>query len=223
MTLTEPQLRSTEPSSNGHRRRTAIDARPPTRRVRVPELIVGALVVVVFAIGAVLWHLSAVEKVPALVLTTKVERGATISPEAVRVGYVSSDTALDRLGVEQLQSVVGRVALVDLAPGTLLTNGVVADTAAVGDGQAVAGLALDPGAYPARGLTPGDRVNVIRSADAADLEVEPAAVARGATVIAVEELPSDRLLVTLLAAEGDAERVAAAAGAGGLRLVVVAP
>ena len=85
------------------------------------------------------------------------------------------------------------------------------------------GLALDPGAYPARGLAPGDRVNVVLTAEAGGLETEPTVIARGATVFAVDELASDRLLVSVLATEADAEAVAAAAGAGGLRLVLVAP
>jgi hypothetical protein len=46
-------------------------------------------------------------------------------------------------------------------------------------------------------------------------------VARGATVVAVEELPSDRRLVSIIAPEDDAEAVAAAAGSGTLRLVQV--
>ena len=54
--------------------------------------------------------------------------------------------------------------------------------------------------------------------DAPDTQV----IARGATVFAVEDLSSDRKLVSILTSEGDAEVVAATAGAGGLRLVLVA-
>ncbi len=85
------------------------------------------------------------------------------------------------------------------------------------------GLSLDPGAYPARGLAPGDRVNVVRSADVAELDANPTVIARNATVYAVDELASDRLLVSVLATEPDAEAVAAVASAGGLRLVLVSP
>ncbi|MCZ7537383.1 MAG: hypothetical protein M5T61_16715 [Acidimicrobiia bacterium] len=48
-------------------------------------------------------------------------------------------------------------------------------------------------------------------------------IARGATVVSVEELASDRLLVSILAPEGDAVAVAARAGSGSLRLVQVSP
>ncbi|WCO67944.1 SAF domain-containing protein [Iamia majanohamensis] len=200
-----------------------MDIRPPGRRVRVPEVAVGLLVTVVFALGAVLWHLSTVEKDPALVVASNVERGDVIESIDVRIGYVSSDDPLARLDSSQLDQVVGRVASVDLAEGTLLTTSVVADGPAVDAGDGVVGLALDPGAYPARGLAPGDRVNVVRTADVADLDADPIVVARNASVSAVDELASDRLLVSVLTTEADAEAVAAVAGAGGLRLVLVTP
>ncbi|HMV75284.1 MAG TPA: hypothetical protein PKB00_11985, partial [Microthrixaceae bacterium] len=63
----------------------------------MPELVVGVLVMAVFALGAVLWHLSAVEKVPALVLVSSVERGEVIDANDVKVAYVASDDALARL------------------------------------------------------------------------------------------------------------------------------
>ncbi len=223
MTVPRTTVRSNAPSSNGQGARRGVDVRPPGRRVRVPELAIGVLVMTVFALGAVLWHLSAVEKVPALVLASSVERGEVIDASDVQVAYVSSDDSLARLDGSQIDRVVGRVALVDLAQGTLLTTSVVADAATVQDGDGVVGLSLDPGAYPARGLAPGDRVNVVRSADVADLNADPAVIARNATVFAVDELASDRLLVSVLATEADAEAVAAAASAGGLRLVLVSP
>ena len=71
------------------------------------------------------------------------------------------------------------------------------------------------------GLAPGDRVDVVRGLDVAALDDEPKVIAQGATVYAVEELSSDRLLVSVLAEQADADRVAASAAAGGLRLVMV--
>lgn len=224
MASTRTPTRTGTPSSNGHGARQATaELRPPGRRVRLPEVAVGILVTVLFALGAVLWHLSSVEKVPALVITSDVARGDVIDSDDVRVAYVASDDSLARLDSSQMARVVGRAALVDLSAGTLLTTSVVSEAAAVNPGDGVVGLSLDPGAYPARGLAPGDRVNVVRAADAADLDAAPTVVARNATVFAVEELASDRLLVSVLTTEADAEAVAAVAGAGGLRLVLVAP
>jgi hypothetical protein len=224
-----PRARPDPAASNGQRRAGPPTVAPPGRRVRAPEVAVGVIVTVVFALGAVLWHLSAVDRSPALAVVGPVERGATIGAEDVRVVYVSSDGAVARLDESQVDQVVGRVALVDLAPGTLLTTSVVADRPALAAGDGVVGLALDPGAYPVLGLAPGDQVNVVQSVDPAVAAVATdedgvgpdVVIARGATVVAVEELASDRRLVSILAAEGDAESVAAAAGSGSLRLVQV--
>lgn len=183
----------------------------------------GVLVAGVFALGALLWHLNSVEKVPALVAASQIQRGDIIDSGDVRVVYVSGDDSLVRLDDSQLDRVVGHIALVDLAAGTLLTPSVVAEATALGAGDAVVGLSLDPGAYPSRGLAPGDRVSVVHTTDIASLDGDTRVVSRNATVFEVEELASDRLLVSILTSEGDAEVVAALAGAGNLRLVLVAP
>jgi hypothetical protein len=201
---------------------------PPGRRVRGPEVIVGLIVIVVFALGAVLLHLNAVDRSPALAVVGTVERGDTLSASDIKVVYVSSDDALARLDESQLTQVIGQVALVDLAPGTLLSRSVVADRPALDPGEGVVGLSLEPGGYPALGLAPGDRVSVVRAADPAAVgeDGEGAAdvvLTREATVFAVEELASDRRLVSIVAPEADAEAVAAAAGTGSLRLVMVSP
>jgi hypothetical protein len=185
------------------------------------------LITVVFALGAVLWHLSLVDKSPALAVAGAVERGDAIGAEDVRVVYVSSDDAVARLDESRLDQVVGRVALIDLAPGMLLTESVIAERPSLAEGEGVVGLALEPGAYPALGLSPGDRVSVVRSVDPTTVvgadDTSELVVARDATVFAVEELASEGRLVSIIAPEADAEAVAAAAGSGALRLVQVSP
>lgn len=226
--------RAGTPGSNGHGSPATISLAPPGHRVRTPELVVGVLVMSVFALGAVLWHLSAVDRSPALAVVATVERGDVISADDLRVVYVSSDDAVARMSESQMTEVVGRVALVDLAPGTLVTRSVVADRPTLEQGEGIVGLSLDPGGYPDLGLAPGDRVNIVRSGDAAAPEAaadsaddgEPSSgnvIAREATVVSVEELTGDRRLVSVLTTEADAEAVAAAAGSGSLRLVQVSP
>lgn len=226
--------RSGTPGSNGHGSPATISLAPPGRRVRMPELVIGVLVMSVFALGAVLWHLSAVDRSPALAIVGTVERGDVISADDLRVVYVSSDEAVARMGESQMSEVVGRVALVDLAPGTLLTRSVVADRPTLEQGEGIVGLSLDPGGYPDLGLAPGDRVTIVRSGDSAAAEAAGDStdegesnsgnvIARDATVVSVEELTGDRRLVSVLTAQADAEAVAAAAGSGSLRLVQVSP
>ena len=213
------------PGSDGNARITSPTITPPKRRIRVPELAVGVLVIVLFALGAVMWHLSTTSKVPALAISAEVNRGDVVESTDLRTIYVASDDALSRITDPSL--VVGKVALVDLAPGTILSPSLVADGQSLATGDGVVGLALDPGQYPALGLAPGDRVNVVRSGDAAattgTTTNSDQVIARGATVFAVEDLASDRKLVSIQAAESDADAVAAAAGSSGLRLVLVSP
>jgi Flp pilus assembly protein CpaB len=227
MATTPTRPKPAAPSSNGHGKAPAVTISPPGRRTRGPEVIVGLVVIIVFALGAVLLHLSAVDRTPALAVVGSVERGDTITAADVKVIYVSSDDALARLPGSQLTQVVGQVALVDLAPGTLLSRSVVADRPSLDPGEGVVGLPLEPGGYPSLGLAPGDRVSVIRTAEPAavdgDGESAEVVLTRDATVFSVEELASDRRLVSIVAPEGDAEAVAAASGSGSLRLVLVSP
>ena len=228
MATTPTRPRPAAPSSNGHAKASAVAISPPGRRVRGPEVIVGLVVIGVFALGAVLLHLSAVDRSPALAVVGSVARGDTLSASDIKVVYVSSDDALARLDESQMTQVIGQVALVDLAPGTLLSRSVVADRPALDPGEGVVGLSLEPGGYPALGLAPGDRVSVVRAADPAAVGEEgdraaEVVLTREATVFAVEELASDRRLVSIVAPEADAEAVAAAAGTGSLRLVMVSP
>jgi hypothetical protein len=73
-----------------------------------------------------------------------------MSSSDVRVVYVSSDDTLARLDAQaDLNRVVGHVALVDLAPGTLLTRRSSPTACARQAGDGIVGLSLDPGGYPA--------------------------------------------------------------------------
>ncbi len=209
--------------SNGSRG-AAPPALAPTRpAVRLPEVAVGLLVTVTFALGAVLWHLNATSKTPVLAVASAVERGEVITIEDLRIVYVATDDHVAHIASTQSAQVVGRRALVDLAPGVLVVPSVIAEVDALQVGDGVVGLALDPGQYPALGIAPGDRVNVV-VADSTTATSGPAesVIARSAVVFAVTELTSDRKLVSLRAAELDAEAVAAAAAPGSLRLVQVA-
>ena len=218
--LTRAARRSEARVPDRPRMAASTDLRPPTR-IRKPEVAVGVLVTALFALGAVLWHLHTIEKVPALAVASRIDRGAAIERSDLRVVYVPADTGLARLDVDRIDAVIGQLALVDLPAGSLVTPSLVVDAAIVGDGQGIVGLSLDPGAYPATGLAPGDRVNVVRALDVAALDEAPVVIATDTTVFAVEALSSDRLLVSVLTDQADAERVAASAASGGLRLVMV--
>lgn len=224
MAGTQERAAGAGPVANGPARgRAAQGVAPPGRRVRFPELAVGLFVTVACALAAVLWHLNATDRVPALAIAAPVERGATIAPDDLTIVYVASDSTLARLDDSQSASVVGRVALVDLPAGTLVTPSLVADEVTLQPGDGVVGLALEPGGYPSTRLAVGDLVDVVQVGDPAlaGSSGEGTVVAEAATVVAIEELTSDRRLVSILTSDADARAVAAVAGTGSVRLVVV--
>ena len=199
---------------------------PPGRRARLPELVVGAALMVGFALAAVLWHMSMTVKDPALALAAPVARGEVVDAADLRVVYVASDDPIARLGQEEAGDIVGRAALSDLPAGALLTRGSVAPRLSVGPGEALVGLALDPGQVPATRLSPGDLVNVIAGPSeggTAPLDGRATAVlASRAAVYLVEDLRTEgRRFVSVKLPESDANRVAAAAERGPVRLVLV--
>lgn len=201
---------------------------PPGRRVRVPELAVGVVVMAVFAVGVVVWHLGSVERVPALALANPVARGEVLDVDDLRIVNVSADRGVARLAPEAIEAVVGRVALADLPAGALVTEGMVADGSAVAADQGIVGLSLEPGQYPTADVATGDRVDVVlgRAASASSASGGEGAsaspvLAESAEVVAVQDLSAERKLVSLRATDAEARSVAAADGAT-VRLVLVA-
>ncbi len=227
MAVTTTENRSTGPKGRARRVRQdnggTTSLVPPGRRVRLPELAVGVLVMAVFAIGVVLWHLRSVDRVPALALAGPVARGEVVEVEDLRVVNVSADRAVARLDASASDRVVGRMALVDLPAGSIVSEGMVADSSTVGPDEGVVGLSLEPGQYPSVDIAPGDRVNVVVSAGgAAAAPAGAPALAREAEVVGVEDLNADRKLVSIKTTEGEAEAIASRDGST-LRLVRVAP
>lgn len=198
---------------------------PSGRRGRWPELAIGVVLMVGFALAALLWHLSSSSKDPVLALAVDVERGEVIEATDLRVVYVASDEPLSHLPGSASATVVGRIATTDLEAGTLLTRSQVTERVVLAPGDGVVGLALEPGQFPALGLVPGDRVNVVTAAAAGGTDSggeDRSVLAEDGEVFAVEEVGNQgRQFVSLRMSEADANRVASAAERGPVRLVLV--
>ena len=187
---------------------------PPGRRARLPEVAVGAALMVGFTLAGVLWHLSSTDKEAVLALAAPVGRGEVIEAGDVRVVYVSSDDAIASLAGSESPAVVGRVAAADLPAGAVLNRDSVLPGAALGPGEAVVGLSLDPGQVPLARLARGDRVDVVGG--------DGPVLARDAEVYEVQDLRAQaKTVVSVRLPRTQSAGVAAAAEAGGLRLVLV--
>jgi hypothetical protein len=148
---------------------------PPgsVRRQRRPVLIgVAVALIVIGALGAGAFVVSAGQKVAVLALAQPVERGQVIERADLVTANVAVDPALSPVPAARLAEVVGQRAALDLARGSLLTREGVSDAPRPGAGQSLVGVALQPGQLPNERLLPGDRVRlVVSGADAGEVSV----------------------------------------------------
>jgi hypothetical protein len=96
-----------------------------------------------------------------LVIARDVPVGASITNDDLAVAQISHDPAVNPIRASERSSVVGQVARVGLAKGSLLTRGQFGPDAGLGNGQTLVALPLKPGQFPAQGLKPGQRVLVV--------------------------------------------------------------
>ena len=205
-------------SRNGSSRTApgAVAPPEPQRRRRLPELAVGVVLVVVGALVGLWWFGSTTERVEVLTVARDVARGEVVTDGDLAVVDVAAGDAVTWVPAGRLEGLAGRVAAVGLVAGDPVTESMLAPGAAVPEGMRVVGVTLEPGAYPLGDLDSGDRVDVVVVAD----DTEPVVAASGVEVFRVQALAGgERLLVSLLVPAGETVPVAAAAGAGSVRLV----
>lgn len=222
----------TSPSTKIRSPRTRINedvqGLPKPARRRRPLLVVVGLVVATLAAALVAALLGAATATTLVWATAgEMQRGQAVEPDdlvAVEVNESTADSLL-QASVESRDRLVGRVWAADLPAGQLLSEALTSERLPVGDGQALVGLRLGPGAFPAAGLRPGDVVMVI--ATSAQQGGAPRVLVERAVIESVAELgeqgvASDRL-VTLSVPASAAAAVADAGSAGRASLAVVRP
>ena len=188
-----------------------------------------ALLVVGLGLGVAAWGLQVGDKTSVLAIGQPVakgqivERGDLVSKSVAGVG--------ESIPVEDLDTVVGKTAAVDLVAGQILTPAMVAAEPVPKEGQSVVGLALDPTRVPSAGLTPGDQVDVIAvpagegaQGNAAETEA-PELLAEAAEVYAVggESAAGGQVLLTVVVYAEDAAKIAAYSTQNRVAVVETAP
>lgn len=142
-------------------------ARLPRRR-SWPLALVGALAMVLSAVGFALVALHGEERVPVLVAARDMAAGEVVSLADtaevlmvvdVRLGLIEADTV----------AIAGRALAVPVVAGTPLTESMLAAPAWPGEGRAVTTLLLAAGHYPAE-AQPGWRVAVYVPLSSTDTE-----------------------------------------------------
>ena len=221
---TRASTRRADPSGNGQQSESLFRLEAPRHKVEIPQLLIAVFLVAVSALTAVVLFSRAAAREPVLALAESVERGQAITSGDLMVVYVATDDPISRLPPDAATGLVGLTAVADLEPGTLLTSAHFVSRSLLDAGEGVVGMALAPGEYPTLLLTPGDRVDVVLTSRAPSDEgfTDTEAVVTSAEVFDVAELGTqgDRFVSLRLPVQ-DAAKVAGAAAAGRVRLVLV--
>lgn len=140
--------------------------RPPVgRRDRRTLLLVASVALVGASIAGFASVYSAADrKTPAVVLVRAVDQGQRISSADIGEAEVAVSPGVDYIPLSQVAIVAGKRAVAAMPAGSLVTPADLTGAPAIADGDAVVGVALKDGTYPASGLSPGDRVLVVQTA-----------------------------------------------------------
>ena len=214
----------------------SVTALPLARRQRRPGYIALLLVLVVgLAVVGGWLYTTAGQKLAVVVVVKDIPVGQVIERSDLSTVEVAGDVTA--IAGQNLPTVLGQRAAVELLPGTLLQRAMVASGPVLAAGQAQVGIVLKGGQLPADGVSPGDLVQVLRlpgqAAANAAVPTGGAGVAGGgvavpvvltaATVFAARSDPAQTggWLVTVTVPAGTAAAVAGASGAGLAALVQV--
>ncbi len=202
----------------------------PARRRKIPWVAVGVLLVLGSGVAFSVWATGVGDRQPVLALRADVAAGEELTADHLDEVLVGTDARVNLVAADALDRMVGRVAVVDLPRGTLVAREHFSEGTPLASGEAVVGVAVEPGAAPLAHLRAGDRVLVVETPPESQLPEEAAsftpttwagAVFDISPVEGVDGATLGRVAVSLEVPEADAPHIAAAAAAGRVRLVLV--
>lgn len=160
---------------------------PPTgRRDRRTLVLVASLALVGASIaGFVSVYSTADRKTGAVVLVRSVGQGQPITAADIGEAQIAVSPGVDYIPLDQASVISGKRAVAAMPAGSLLTTADLTGAPAIGAGDAVVGVALKDGAYPASGLSAGDTVLVVQTAAPGASVPAPSGATSGPSVASV--------------------------------------
>jgi hypothetical protein len=186
------------------------------RRVSLPRVLLGAVLVLGFALAGAVVANRVDTRVPVLAAAHNIAAGQTISDADLTVVRIAAESGVATLPDTQRATVLGRTAAMPVAAGTLLQPALLGDVAWPPAGQSVIAVGVKPGHAPA-GLTAGSHVTVliVPTTNAPGTATSSGPVVQAdATVVSVEPSTdqSGTLVVSLLLSGSAATEIASTAG-----------
>ncbi len=194
------------------------------RKSRIPEIALGVLLVAGCALAALAWQTIADPSRTVLAAGSDIARGQLITSSDLHSIELASNDLLNVLDVTESDLVVGRIAQVDLAVGTVIAPEMVADIATIEPGQALVGVAVDRSSVPTTTLRVGSLLDVVatpgNTGEDALADTSDSVLVRNA-VVAELIIGEEETYLSLAVGEADAVTVARAASADRIRLLAV--
>jgi SAF domain len=198
---------------------TGLGSRKPKPKV----VGVGAAVVVAGGLIGALMFGSGRDSQQVIVATHAIDAGSVLTSADMKGVEVSGQLGFRATSAGNLETLIGKVAAVPIAAGTLIVAEQLQLRQSAPIGKVLVGMVLDPGALPSPDLRFGDRVQVLATSNPNAVVDEPAAVMTDATVWRVWGglEGSGRRTVTLAVPSGVATQVGDAAARNLIRLLGV--
>jgi len=131
----------------------------PKRSFRLPEVVLGVLLVAGCALAAVLWQQSTNSTTTIVVAARPIARGSVITAEDLRGAQIGGETTAMVSG-DDAHFLLGKIAVADVALGVPLSPTLVVDEKSLGPDEALTSMALEPGQVPPD-LAPNDHVRIV--------------------------------------------------------------
>ncbi|MGX1915335.1 SAF domain-containing protein [Streptomyces phaeochromogenes] len=158
-----------------------------------------------------------------------VQVGQVLTEDDLGKASIALDPAVKAVDSDDLDSVVGKRAAVELKPGSLLAPAQVTKDSLVKAGEQLVPIGLEPKQIPATALMPGQKVQLVHvpaqgQADTGKTSGTPPETVDGRVVKASGAAPGTGIVVVDVATSAaDGPTAAAWVSAGTLRLVLAAP
>jgi hypothetical protein len=217
MTMTTP--RAAAPHTNGAKPAAPIRV-AGTRVKRVPWIALGVILVVAGALIFGLMLQSAGDRVAIVVAARDISPGEVIVASDLRVVDAAIDGNTSTVRAAERDALIGKTATSRIPAGAVVSREQFAADAGLDPGQVVVGALLGPGGLPVPNMRVGDHVSLIEARDTEHSTTTSAPLGDATIYMVTPGSQPGTQFVSLIVDDGVAQRVADAASAQRLRLVL---
>lgn len=190
------------------------------KKRRVPEMVLGLVLVIGGAFGALVMYRSGTESVTVVSSSHKLQRGQLISSSDLVATEIPGGAAQFFVRGPEAQSLIGKTISVDVDAHVPLSTLMVTVNRPLESSEALTSVSVEMGDYPSE-IAPGDRVRVVLAPEITLSAVSSPQMFENVVSVWSIQLPenfSDQAVITL---RGPLDLAMAVAGAGRIHIVLV--